>query len=356
VCVDAADVTALLDRPAVHTSVRRAAHLDSLRGVAIAMVVVGHLVTPLGLLASAGVAVFFALSGFLITSLLLEERDRTHRLALWHFYRRRAARLMPSLVLVLVTTVTWCLIWGVYEHTLWRDVAETLAYVSNWGLVGASFTVPLRMTWSLAIEEQFYLLWPLLIMACSGGRRRLATLAVGGALLSLLVRLMLSRHTAEQVYYRSDSTAVLVLLGCVAACVNGPRLHRLRCVPWLGTVSLVGSVLAYEAVLHLTHSMAQTYAFGLPLVGVGAVAFILYGSASSVLHGRTFVWLAGISYTLYLWQSPVLYSGLGHGPLGSAPHWLVLPVALPLAWLTSRYIERPVMRWERALGKADPDS
>ena len=94
--------------------------------------------------------------------------------------------------------------------------------------------------------------------------------------------------------------------------------------------------------------MSETYAFGLPLVGVGAVLFILYGSTRSIMHSPALVWLAGISYTLYLWQSPVLYDGLGRGPLGSAPHWVVLPVALVLALLTSRFVERPVMRRARA--------
>ena len=236
-------MTALLERPAARSTSRRTPHLDSLRGVAISLVVAGHLVPGLELLASAGVAVFFALSGYLITSLLLDENERSGQLRLLRFYARRAARLMPSLLVVVAVVVVWCLTWGVYERTLGRDVVETLLYVSNWGMVGGSFTVPLRMTWSLAIEEQFYLLWPLAIVLCAGRRPRLAGVAAAGLVLSMAVRVLLSRHDPNQVYYRSDANGVLVLLGCLAACVNGQRLQRLRAIPWLGTAALVCSVL-----------------------------------------------------------------------------------------------------------------
>jgi peptidoglycan/LPS O-acetylase OafA/YrhL len=116
---------------------------DGVRGLAILMVLVGHAIPALWPLSAAGVTVFFALSGFLITRLLLRERDRDDRTDLRAFYVRRVFRLAPMLLLVLAATVVWCLVWDVYRGHLARDVGMTLLYVSNWGLQQGDFTTPL---------------------------------------------------------------------------------------------------------------------------------------------------------------------------------------------------------------------
>ena len=273
----------------IATRARRDPDLDGLRGLAVVTVVTGHLV-ELALLASAGVAVFFALSGDLITGLLLAERS-ARAVASLLFDRRRASRLTPA-VPVVAATVLWCAVWGVYQRTMGRDLAETLTYVSNWGMVGGSFTVPLRHTWSLAIEEQFYLLWPLVVVLGAGGRRRLTAIAAAGVLVSLAIRLLLSRHSADQVYYRSESNAVLVLLGCLASCANGPRLQRLRVVPLLGTAGLALAVVGYKGLRHLIHSLAAVYGIGLPLVGAGASLTVRpHPRCADLLEPATACWL-----------------------------------------------------------------
>ncbi|MFI5099878.1 MAG: acyltransferase family protein, partial [Actinomycetes bacterium] len=138
----------------------RVAALDGVRGVAILLVLVGHALPRFWVLSATGVTVFFALSGYLITGILLREHGRTGRLPLRTFYLRRFFRLAPTLLLVLSVTVVWCLAWHVYTATLAQDTVQVLTYRANWGVEQGDFTLPLAQTWSLSVEEQFYLVWP----------------------------------------------------------------------------------------------------------------------------------------------------------------------------------------------------
>src|SRR5271165_1474290 len=160
---------------------RRSAALDGLRGLAVAAVVLYHLGTP-GIRGGLfGVDVFFVLSGYLITGLLLQEWRKTGGLSLVAFWGRRARRLLPALLIVLpLVAVTWRLIAQPAEMPGVRDdILATLFYVANWHsiYVGHSYFAafsapsPLLHTWSLAVEEQFYLVWPLVAVFALGRRR-----------------------------------------------------------------------------------------------------------------------------------------------------------------------------------------
>ena len=321
---------------------------DGVRGLAILMVLVGHAVPALWPLSAAGVTVFFALSGFLITRLLLRERDRDSRTDLRAFYVRRVFRLAPMLLLVLAATVVWCLVWDVYRGHLARDVGMTLLYVSNWGLQQGDFTTPLSQMWSLSVEEQFYLLWPLTILVLAGRRHRLALVCGGLAIVSIVYRLSLAGTSILAVYYGSICVSCALLAGCLVACLER-RMSR----PWTGW--MVGAPLAGVVGVYVVATVwgpwpvGWTGAVALPVVGAVTAVGLPHAARLSWLGWRPLVWFGGISYALYLWQTPVEYNGLGGGPLGSSPAWVVLVVAIPLAWATTRWVERPLTRMGRRI-------
>ena len=308
----------------------------------------GHAVPRLWPLSACGVTVFFALSGYLITGVLLRERDRAGRTDLRAFYLRRVFRLAPALVLVLVATVTWCLAWGVYRGTLPRDVGLTLLYVANWGVQQGDFTVPLSQMWSLSVEEQFYLLWPLTVLLLAGRRPRLAAVAGGLAAFSLAWRLSLAGVSISSVYYGTICVAGALLAGCVVACTQD-RVAR----PWTGL--LAGGPLAIVIAGYLWATVwgpwqvGWTGAVGLPVVGAVTALGLPHAARLRWLGWGPLTWFGGISYSLYLWQTPVEYNGLGPGPLGSSPALVVVLVAVPLAWATTALVERPMTRLGRRL-------
>ena len=212
--------------------------LDGLRGLAVTAVIVNHLrpnALPGGWL---GVDVFFVLSGFLITSLLLAEHRATGRVDLRHFYSRRARRLLPALFLLLVVLAIVARIApdAAGFQGLRGDGLSALGYVANWHFVlagtsyfGAFAPSPLRHLWSLSVEEQFYLLWPLALVVVlrRHGARAVGIVAFGLALASAVAMALAYGNGAHisRAYFGTDTHAHGVLLGCVLAAL-GPARRR----------------------------------------------------------------------------------------------------------------------------------
>src|SRR3954471_21397865 len=203
--------------------------LDGLRGIAVIAVLLFHGGVTWAKGGFLGVDVFFVLSGFLITSLLLDERWKTGTVKLSRFWARRARRLLPALLILLAAMAAYAT-WVPMQSPLGdlrRDVLATLAYVSNWHFIidGGSYFArnappsPLRHTWSLAIEEQFYVLWPLLFIAVARGRHRLTKLAVliGVGIAASIAAMAYLFHPgadSSRVYYGTDTRAHVILIGC----------------------------------------------------------------------------------------------------------------------------------------------
>lgn len=316
--------------------------LDGLRGVAVLLVVASHLGVPgtwLRALGPSGVVVFFTLSGFLITALLLEERERAGRIAFGAFYLRRARRLFPAmLAVVTATAIVGVLVAGVVDYRL---VVGALTYSSNWvQATGVGADSLLTHTWSLAIEEQFYLVWPvaLLALASLSKRARLAVLAVAVTVTGMLPFFLWSEGWAR-IYYGSDTRAMPLLLGCLLAVT----LHRTRnraAPAWLAAASLAGAV----AVTALAGQRATLLAVP-QLVAVLSAAAI-WAAATRDGGPMTVGWLRLVgarSYGLYLWHWPifVLLDHWGAGRLTLAL------VGIPAAWLVTlaswRYVEAPFL-------------
>jgi peptidoglycan/LPS O-acetylase OafA/YrhL len=319
--------------------------LDGLRAVSVVAVVLYHAGFPWLHGGFLGVEVFFVVSGFLITTLLLEERETTGRVDLRDFWLRRARRLLPALALLLVVVGLWAALAGSQEQVsqLRRDLPWALGYLANWGqVVGA---VPyfdagdpplLRHLWSLGVEEQWYLLWPLVFLGITrpGVRRRravggLLVAAGAGALLMLVVQQTgpapLALGPWEGVdrtnfnYLSTPTRSVGLLLGAAAAFVWRPwrlavpttRTARRRTERALTCALVVAlGVLAWTFVV-ADLTAASTYPWMLTLVSIAstvAIAVVVHPGAPvarTALGWRPLVAVGRRSYGLYLWHWPV---------------------------------------------------
>ncbi len=309
------------------TTLPRVSALDGLRGVAVAGVVLfhgGHLIG--GYL---GVDLFFVLSGFLITSLLLVESGDTGGIGLGHFWARRARRLLPALVVMLLAVCAYCVVFATQTELagIRGDALATLTYVANWRAIftgqdyWALFTAPspLQHTWSLAIEEQFYLVWPLVfvgLLAWFGRRAPLATFVValvGAAVSGLLLAVLYDPLNVSRAYYGTDTRAGAVLLGAAFAAalvIWGPVRGRVARV-LVELAGLAGVIVLALAWTRVDGQSEWLYRGGFTLCGVAVVAVIAAaahpeaGLLSRALSWRPLCLLGLISYGVYLWHWPV---------------------------------------------------
>lgn len=317
--------------------------LDGLRGVAIVLVVMCHAHVP-GMTGggAVGVAMFFTLSGFLITGLLLEEHDRG-RISLRRFYVRRVRRLFPALFVSTAVIVAVSLFLGPW-FLLAEDVAPVLLHYGNWieadpfDQLGA-----LGGTWSLAIEEQFYLLWPLVLCAVAPvSRRAVVAVAVLGATASLAARVveLAGPGVYDRIYYGSDMVAFALLAGAALVAWQGSRApHMSR--------PLV-AVSALSAIAGLTTMKALTAALiALPLTGAATVVLLWAVTGRdgwTPLEVPVLRWLGSRSYSLYLWHGPILW--VLREKVGVPWSGLVVAglVSLLVAEASYRWVETPFRR------------
>lgn len=350
--------------------------LDGLRALAVVLVVLQHtgdfLVSqdgprltggpfvPGGFL---GVDLFFVLSGFLITALLLEERRDRGSVAYGAFYERRALRLLPALGVLLVSTTVYVAITDGPLRDHLRGVVAAALYVWNWAVVAdvAVGDFGHGHLWSLAVEEQFYLLWPVLLMgAVALTARRPAMLAgvcLAGAALAATARWVVADGGGVgDAYVRTDTRADALLLGAAVAVafVRRGRLPR-----WTATAAPVaaGSLVALAA----TTAFVDEWLYRGGLTVVALICAVLVSGAvvgGSVLH-RVLVWppvvrLGTLSYTLYLLHYPV-FEGV-HEQLGEQPALVRVGVAWGLSAMATlachRWVERPFLHIKNRRGRA----
>lgn len=318
--------------------------LDGIRGVAIAGVLLQHSSLAPG--GHFGVVLFFVLSGYLITGLLAREYDTAGRVSLRAFYLRRAARLAPALLVALAgLTLALFAVHGAAH--VGRYLAAAGLYVSNIGirLFGLDGFIPVNWSWSLAMEEQFYLLWPpllVLLLRRGANRRKVGgwLLATGGAIavLRIVEVHMLPGSTA---YYAPELRGDALLVGSAIA-LTGWRGR------WAWQGSVVLAALTFSGYAYGT----WTLQWGLPLGTLACAAIVAQAGeqhVAAVLRVRPLVYLGSISYALYLWNS--VLGGLWWWPTGRAPHGVGLVLWLAAsggcAHLSTRYLEAPLRRRAR---------
>ena len=371
--------------------------LDGLRGLAVALVVLYHFapeIFPGGFL---GVDVFFVLSGFLLTSLVLVEHHNTRTVSISGFWGRRIRRLLPAaLVTVVVTVAIAFVLEPDYTRNALRGQAiAAIAYVSNWWSIGhdqsyaSSFgpQSPVSHFWSLAVEEQFYLLFPFLVLGVIVavgrlGRRRLGrerlnrlsvgllTVAVLGALASAITMVLLHTEGTDpsRVYLGTDTRVQTILIGVCLACVwylrppstEGaiePSTARKRSI--LAALLLAALLLGSR---FITFTTDWLYQGGLTLVAIGIAVLIwnitrhAAGPAHKVLTTGLMRRLGEVSYGLYLWHWPVLVF-LNPQRTGLDGTWLFLLRAIVTAVATAisyTLIEQPFRAGRFSGRSADP--
>ncbi len=348
--------------------------LDGLRGAAVAAVLVYHAGHLTG--GYLGVDLFFVLSGYLITSLLLAEHATTGAIDLLAFWVRRIRRLLPALLVLLGGVALFAVFVArpVDLDQIRGDALATLFYVANWHtiLAGSSYwdlslaPSPLQHTWSLAIEEQFYLVWPLVVvlLARRFGRRldrAVGVLALGLAAASAALFLALHHWGASdtRVYEGTDTRAAALLLGVAWAAWRRPVSERVPAAVREG-VGVVAALALGALWIGLSGQSPWLYRGGLPVASVlGALVVVASSDRTSPVLGRVLAvaplrWLGLISYGLYLWHWPIFqvidqrngrWPLLGDVVLGPAVVVVVkLGASLAVAVASYLLVEAPIRR------------
>jgi len=319
-----------------------------------------------------GVDAFFVLSGFLITSLLLAEQFQRGRIGLAAFWGRRARRLLPALlvVLIVVVVVSRYVLPPVEVSLLRWDALAAIGYLANWRMIyrGSDYFAqtaapsPLQHTWSLGIEEQFYLLWPLIVVAVLywlGARRArdaLMVICLAGTVASAAAGWLFYRPgDVNRAYFGTDTRAQALLIGCAFAVYltrTGRRVSTAGRHPLLGTLALLGALGTGWLWTHAQGTDGWLYHGGLTAAALAIAAIVGHavispGSPTARLLGLPpLVWLGRISYGVYLWHWPVylVLDPVRTGRSGWALTGARAGATLLVALASYAIVERPILR------------
>lgn len=350
---------------------QRRTDIEGLRAVAVLLVLVFHAGVPGVRGGYVGVDVFFVLSGFLITSLMLNERAETGRVSLVGFYSRRIRRILPmsSTVAVLTLAASWLWLEPLRVRGLATDVLSSAGFASNFVFAhrGADYLQsslppsPLQHFWSLAVEEQFYVVWPaLVVVACLGVTRertgmlrtRVGLLSAVVSVWSFVVCMSLMERNQVWAFYRPHSRAFELAVGALVATLPSAGTGLVRRIEsvlaWCGLAAVVAAALLFDDMTRFPGPWA--------LVPVAGTALVLRGGDSAnwapdaVLRLAPFQWMGSRSYSAYLWHWPVLVIGaaaIGRD-LTVAEGLVCVAMSIALSELSYRFVENPVRR-ERSL-------
>jgi len=296
-----------------------------LRAIAVVLVLLEHAGVSLISGGFVGVDVFFVLSGFLITGLLIRELESTNRISLLQFYARRARRLLPASTLVLVVTIIASYLWigGTRADRVAEDGIWAALFASNFRFIelGTDYLnarlppSPLQHFWSLAVEEQFYAVWPLVMFGIARLRRRVPLrIVLGIALTAIIVASMIwsDRQTAvdaTEAYFSPFTRAYELAIGGVLA-VAAPWIMRLpaklgAAMTWLGIAVILYTAVTFDASTHFPGLAALIPVIGASLVVAGGSTAGSLG-AESLLKLAPFQYIGKLSYSIYLWHWPLL--------------------------------------------------
>ena len=328
----------------------RITQIQGLRALAAILVTVFHArLVPGGFI---GVDIFYVISGYLITGLILREIEKTGTLDLRSFYQRRIKRLLPTSVFVLFVTAifAWILFPPITRDALGRDLFAAATYISNYLFAWwqndyqnlNATPSPFIHYWSLAVEEQFYLIWPIFILflARYGKKVILGGIAIT-TLGSLLFSIYLTQVAPIWAFYSLPTRAWELGFGALLLFIPETK-KKMRILPWLGFFGITFASLNFNENTAFPGKNAL-----IPVIAtVVLIASIKYWPPlfNDLSNSRVSQWLGGISYPLYLWHWPALVlpsSALGR-PLRFYERFLCILLTIILAHFTSKYVEEPL--------------
>jgi peptidoglycan/LPS O-acetylase OafA/YrhL len=336
---------------------KRIPSLDGIRAISILFVLLAHSSDTTGFpswaksavndLGSIGVRIFFVISGYLITLLLLRERQHNNRLNLSAFYVRRAFRILPAMYCYLMVAAICA--YGGFVHAVPHDFARALSFTVNFD---RSVSRVLGHIWSLSVEEQFYLLWPCTVACISF--KRVGPVAAFVAVISSVIRLVefhwFPSHTPS-LGYEFQTVADGLAMGCVLAAIHA-------CGTWSWLQNRTGCTLCGTGAIAVAVTIAGVKLHVSPVLfpialNIFITAFIGYmvSNADSplgrVLNWTPLVWLGTLSYSVYLWQQYFLHVQHSHNPLLSFPGNVI--ASMVVAMMSFYFVERPAIYWGRRL-------
>lgn len=340
--------------------------LDGIRAVSIIIVFAGHAGIPIYILGSSGVTIFFFLSGFLITTLLIREQDKTGSISLKAFYLRRALRILPPMYLVLIVALVLAAT-AIPDSVTTAGTASAALQWTNYYIIFAGrdgLVSTMNALWSLAVEEHFYLLFPLLLIGLTGyrltRRRQAAVLAtISVAMMLWRCYLVFGRHAGfDRVYLSTDTRADSILWGCVLALVANPALNavRTRRTAWVYGGLPAGIVLFWLA-QKVPQNEAISVGYTVQAVALAIIFTVVVSFpecwAGKVLNFPPVAFLGVLSYSFYLVHRVVIIG------LQTRTHLSTYPLAL-LAFIISvaasyclyRFVEQPCGRLRKRLSKS----
>lgn len=338
--------------------IRYRPEVDGLRAIAVVAVLIYHagfVVSGHSLLTGGylGVDIFFVISGYLITSILVRDLD-SGQYSIIRFYERRARRILPALVFILAACMpaAWFLLMPGQLEEFGESLAATFLFASNiYFMFGESYAAeasdfkPLLHTWSLSLEEQFYVLFPILLALCWKIRKQaVAPLMLLTAGVSLAVAQWSSAHHPDAGFYLLHTRAWELLAGSILAVHESRSPPSSR--PWHGPVAGLGLVAVLVSICVLNEQTAHPGLATLPTVA-GTVALIHCARGDNwitrLLASRAMVGIGLVSYSLYLWHQPLLaFARIHH--VYALDNWqkaAILALSLVLSWLTWKFVETP---------------
>jgi len=332
--------------------------LDGIRAFAVLVVMAHHGYVSFFRGGGIGVDIFFVLSGFLITGLLLEEREKTSSISFRKFYLRRALRLLPALVILLLFVEIYAIV-ILRGPRLWeiqKAILAVLFYVANWVSIAHPGSLgPLSHTWSLSIEEQFYLLWPPLLFVLLRCRLRMTRIVTVVSL--LIVAIAVHRAfvwtgpaSAWRIYNGLDTRIDELLAGCALASAFSAGWLQFD---WLRVIVRYSYLPAITFILYLIArplSPQIMYKYGWPIVEL-CLAVILYRlmgwentHVHKLLESPSLVWIGRLSYGLYLWHFPIFEKVGGWECLKVLKISVAFALTFLVATLSFYFVEKPFLR------------
>lgn len=351
--------------PKVETS--RIPSLDGLRAISIGMVLLAHSGSSIAILEShpvffytvgngnRGVSVFFVISGFLITSLLLKEEQRKGRISLSDFYVRRALRILPPFYVFLVCLV---LAWKFGQiDTNWRSLGISFAFIRDY--FGGDWWT--GHTWSLSVEEQFYLLWPmtLALWGRSSAKRIALFLIASAPVVRVAFHILVGRQQGGLENFMLHMRVDGLMFGCALALYNkDERFEKFveKVLSWPVMLAAVGFLAFGSGILTQHFQGYYLLPFGYTLENLAITYVIVYfvkrplSFGGRLLNSKLLVHIGLISYSLYLWQEPFLTPNLNVSLSGQFPfNWMCAFVAAELSW---RLIEKPALKLKQRVSSS----